>query len=81
MMSTQKGGGRGVINICHMFAYSIILSNRAIAHFFGWWKWEDHLLHIFCGCRKWVTSKTIISKKKKKKVWNQNASDIPKILI
>ena len=33
----------------------------------------------FCGRHKWVTSKTIISKKAN--VWNRNASDIPEILI
>ena len=80
MISTQKRGGEGVLKICHVFGDSIILNNRSIVNSCGWWKWEGHLSVIFGGCHKWVTSKT---KKisKKKNVWNQNASDIPKILI
>ena len=72
--------GRGILKNCQVFVDSIILNIRSIIHFCGWWKWEGHLLVIFCGRRKWVTSKTIIILKKSN-VWNQNASDIPKILI
>ena len=56
----KKWVGRGVLKICHVFADSIILNNRSIANFCGRWKWEGHLLAIFGGCHKWVTSKTII---------------------
>ena len=45
-MSTQKGVGKGVLKIWHVFADSIILNNRSTVHFGGWWKWEDHLLVI-----------------------------------
>ena len=64
MISTQKGGGEGVLKICQVFADSIILNNRSIANFCGLWKWEGHFLVISCGCHKWVTSKTIIISKK-----------------
>ena len=64
MMSTRKGGGEGVLKNCHVFADFIILNIRSIVHFCGWWKWEGHLLVIFCGRHKWVTSKTIIQKNK-----------------
>ena len=66
---------RGLLKIYHVFEDSIILSNRSIVHFCGWWKWEGYFLAIFSGCYKWVTSKTIIIYKKN--VWNQNASNIP----
>ena len=56
---------RDVLKICHVFADSIILNNRFIANFCGWWKPEGHLLAIFCECHKWVTSKTIIISKNK----------------
>ena len=65
MMSTQKGCGEGVLKIFQVFADSIILNNRFIVHFCGWWKWEGHLLAIFCRCHKWVTSKTIVISQKK----------------
>ena len=43
------------------------------------WSGEvGHLLDIFCGRHKWMTSKEII---KKANVWNRNASDIPETLI
>ena len=45
-MSTQKGVGKGVLKIWHVFADSIILNNRSTVHFVGWWKWEGHLLVI-----------------------------------
>ena len=45
-MSTQKVVRSGVLKICHAFADSIILNNRSIVHFGGWWKWEGHLLVI-----------------------------------
>ena len=38
-----------------------------------------HLLVIFCGRHKRVTSKTIISKIAN--TWNRNASNLPEILI
>ena len=38
MMYTQKGGEEGFFEICHVFADSIILNNRSIVHFCGWWK-------------------------------------------
>ena len=57
--------GRGFLKNCYVFADSISSNNRSIAHFCGWWKWEGHLSPIFCGCYKWVTSKTIIIFKKK----------------
>ena len=66
MMSTQKGRGEGVLKNCHVFADFIILNIRSIVHFCGWWKWEGHLLVIFCGRHIWVTSKTIIIQKKNK---------------
>ena len=65
-MSTQKGGWEGFFLIWHVFADSIILNNRSIVHFAGWWKWERHWLVLFCGCHKWLTSKTIIILKKQK---------------
>ena len=58
------GVGRRAFKVCHVFADSIILNNRSIANFCQWWKWEGHLLSIFCGCHKWVTSKAIIIFKK-----------------
>ena len=64
-MSTQKGVGRELLKICHVFVNSIIL-NKSSAHSCRWWKWEGHLLAIFCGCHKLVTSKTIIIISKKK---------------
>ena len=80
-MSIQNGWvGRGVLKNCHVLADSIILNIRSIVHFYGWWKWEGHLLVIFCGRHKWVTSMILIIQKKAN-VWNQNTSDIPKILI
>ena len=78
MMSTQKGRGEGVLKNCHVFADFIILNIRSIVNFCKWWKWEGHLLVIFCGRHIWVTSKTIIQKKSN--AWNQKASNIPKIL-
>ena len=60
----KMGVGKGVRKIYHAFADSIILNNRSIAHFCGWWKWEGHLLLIFCECLIWVTSKVIIISKK-----------------
>ena len=71
----KRGVARGVLKNCHVFADSVILNIRSIVHFCGWWKWEGHLLVIFCERHKWVTSKTIIVLKKSN-VWNQNASDI-----
>ena len=69
----KMGVGKGVLKICHAFTDSIILNNRSIAHFCGWWKWEGHLLPIFCECLKWVTSKVIIISKKNclesKRIW------------
>ena len=56
------------------------LNNRSIAHSCGWRKWKGNLLVIFLGYHKWVTSRTITISPQKL-VWNQNASDIPKILI
>ena len=47
MMSTQKGVGREVLKNCHVFADFIVLNIRSIVHFWGWWKWEGHLLVIF----------------------------------
>ena len=64
-MSTQNGVGRGFLKFWQVFAGSIILKNRSIVHFFGWGKWEGHLLAVFCGCHKWVTSKTIVISKTK----------------
>ena len=64
MISTQKGVEKGVLKNCHVFADFIILNIRSIVHFCGWWKWEGHLLVIFSEHHKWVTSKTIIQKKK-----------------
>ena len=58
--------GRDVLKICHEFADSFILNNRSIVHFCGWWNWEGHFLAIFCGCHKWVTSKTVIISTQKK---------------
>ena len=46
-MYTQKGGEEGFFEICQVFADSIILNNRSIVHFCGWWKWEGHLLATF----------------------------------
>ena len=66
MISTQKGVEKGVLKNCHVFADFIILNIRSIVHFCGWWKWEGHLLVIFCGRHIWVTSKTIIIQKKNK---------------
>ena len=66
MMFTQKWGGEWVLKNCHVFADFIILNIRSIVHFCGWWKWEGHLLVIFCGRHIWVTSKTIIIQKKNK---------------
>ena len=63
-LSTQNGVRRGILKIWHVFVDSIILKNRSIVHFGGWWKWQDHLLVIFCGRHKWVTSKTITISKK-----------------
>ena len=57
-LSTQRRGGEGVLKISHLFADFIILNNRSVVHFCGWWKWEGH----FCRSYKWVTSKTIIKK-------------------
>ena len=37
-MSTQKGVEEGVLKIRHVFADSMILNNRSIAHFCGCWK-------------------------------------------
>ena len=59
-MSTHKGGWEGVLKNCHVFVDFIILNIRSIVHFCGWWKWEGHLLVIFCERHIWVTSKTII---------------------
>ena len=59
-MSTKRGVRRGVLKNCHMFADSAILNIKSIVHFCGWWKWQGHLLVIFCERHKWVTSKTII---------------------
>ena len=61
----KRGVGRGVLKNCHVFVDFIILNIRSIVHFCGWWKWEGHLLVIFCGRHIWVTSKTIIQKKSK----------------
>ena len=63
MNSTQKGMERGALKNCHMFVDFIILNIRSIVQFGGWWKWEGHLLVIFCGHNIWVTSKTIKQKK------------------
>ena len=63
---TKGKVGRGVLKNCHVFADFIILNIRSIVHFCGWWKWEGHLLVIFCGRHIWVTSKTIIIQKKNK---------------
>ena len=62
----KRGVGRGVLKNCHVFVDFIILNIRSIVHFCGWWKWEGHLLVIFCGRHIWVTSKTIIIQKKNK---------------
>ena len=75
----KKWVGRGVLKNYHMCADFIILNIRSIVHFCGRWKWEGHVMVIFCWRHIWVTSKTIIIQKKTN-VWNQNVSDIPKIL-
>ena len=62
----KRGVGRGVLKTCHVLMDFIILNIRSIVHFCGWWKWEGHLLVIFCGRHIWVTSKTIIIQKKNK---------------
>ena len=59
----------------------LLFNNRSIVHFCGWWKWGGgHLLVIFCGRHKSVTSKTIIISKKAN-VWNGKTSNIPETLI
>ena len=35
MMSTQKEGGEKGLEICHVFADSIVFNKRSIFHFFG----------------------------------------------
>ena len=47
-------------NFCHVFMDSIILNNKSVVYFCGLWKWEGHLVVIFSGPHKWVTSKTMI---------------------
>ena len=61
----KKWVGRGVLKNYHMCADFIILNIRSIVHFCGWWRWEGHVLVIFCGRHIWVTSKTIIIEKNK----------------
>ena len=78
MASSQKGGW-GLLKFAPCLQILFFSNNRSVVHFCGWWKWGNHLLVIFYGNHKWVTSKAIISKNAN--LWNRSASDIPGILI
>ena len=39
MTSVQKGSGR-VLEICCVFADSVVSKKRSLVHFCGWWRWR-----------------------------------------
>lgn len=55
---TEGGWGRG-LDIRHVFADSIFLSNRSVVYFCGWWRLgRGEKKVIFCGSHKLMTPKT-----------------------